>query len=155
MGADGTRNTNVKEYFNLEQMFYPNRIIINLDEQGNTAEMIIAPLIILSLIQNCCEQLLFSLQQKLTINISLNAENNRFHFGLRCNGYYENINGFADQASALNQALRRIQALYPGKHFLETNSQNGFFSIQLILEPEAIFIKPGAELKEKSIYETA
>ncbi|MGH2564343.1 MAG: sensor histidine kinase, partial [Ginsengibacter sp.] len=131
----------VKAYFNLEKIFYANRIIINMDQQGDVSEMRIAPLVILSLIQNTCEKLLLSLQQKLTINISIKAENNRFFFEMACNGYYDTLNGMANQKSALRYALQRIQVLYAGKHLLETNSDNGFFSIQLVLEPEAVYIK--------------
>ena len=126
-----------------------------MNQEGDISEMCIAPLIILSLIQNTCEQLLLSLQQKLTINIHIKTENKRFFFEMTCNGYYESINGMANQTSPLNHALRRIQVLYAGKHLLETNSHNGVFSIQLILEPEAVHIKPGTALTEKTLYATA
>lgn len=145
----------VKAYFNLEKIFYANRIIINMDQQGDVSEMRIAPLVILSLIQNTCEQLLLSLQQKLTINIHIKTENKRLFFEMKCNGYYEHIKGIANQASALSHALRRVQVLYAGKHLLETNSHNGFFSIQLVLEPEVLYGKPETESIEKTLYATA
>ena len=105
--------------------------------------------------QNCCEQFLISLQQKLNIEIETKLEDERFLFRLSCNGYYENINGIPLQNTGLNHALRRIQMIYTDKHKLETNSENGFFSMSLILEPETIsqnFIK---KTEEKALHESA
>jgi LytS/YehU family sensor histidine kinase len=145
----------VKDYLNLEKTFYGNRIVINLNEQGDLSGKTIAPLILLSLIQNCCEQFLISLQQKLTIDIEAIADNKKFIFRLSCNGYYENINGIPHQNNGLNQALRRIQVTYPGKHKLETHSENGFFSMLLMLEPGAILHAAQMKTAENVIYESA
>ena len=145
----------MRDYLDLEKTFYGNRIMINLKEQGDITGKTIAPLILLSLVQNCCEQFLISLQQKLNIDIESTAEDKKFIFRLSCNGYYENINGIPRQNTGLNQALRRIQVTYPGKHKLETHSENGFFSMVLILEPEAIFQNPLMKTEEKAFYESA
>lgn len=145
----------VRDYLDLEKTFYGNRIVINLKEKGNITGKTIAPLILLSLVQNCCEQFLISLQQKLNIDIEATAEDKKFTFRLSCNGYYENINGIPRQNTGLNHALRRIQVTYPGKHKLETHSENVFFSMILILEPEAISQKPLLKTGEKTIYESA
>lgn len=128
----------VKDYLELEKNFYSNKIMIHFKQTGDATGKTIAPLILLSLVQNCCEQFLISLQQKLNIEIETKLEDERFLFRLSCNGYYENINGIPLQNTGLSHALRRIQIIYTDKHKLETNSENGFFSMLLILEPEAI-----------------
>lgn len=145
----------MKDYLDLEKTFYGNRIVINLKEEGNIDGKTIAPLILLSLVQNCCEQFLISLQQKLTIDIEIKTEERKFIFRLSCNGYYENINGIPRQNTGLNQALRRIQAIYPGKHKLETHSENGFFSMMLIIEPEAISRNTQKKTEDQFFYESA
>ena len=137
----------------LEKIFYGNRIVINLQEQGDLNDKTIVPLILLSLVQNCCEQFLISLQQKLNIDIAINTQDNNFIFRLSCNGYYENINGIPRQNTGLNQALRRIQVTYPGKHYLETHSDNGFFAMTLTLKPEMISGKPKKQVEKKALYE--
>jgi Histidine kinase len=144
----------MRDYLDLEKTFYGNRIVINLKEQGDITGKTIAPLVLLSLVQNCCEQFLISLQQKLIIDIETNAKDKKFIFLLSCNGYYENINGIPRQNTGLNQALRRIQVIYPGKHQLETHSENGLFSMSLILDPEAIF-RNTKENRGVSHYESA
>ena len=126
----------IRDYLELEKNFHGSRIVINVKAQGNATGKTIAPLILLSLVQNCCEQCLISLQQKLNIDVETEAADKKIVFRLSCNGYYENINGIPHQNTGLNQSLRRIQAIYGNKHKLETHSANGFFSLLLILEPE-------------------
>ena len=145
----------VRDYLDLEKTFYGNRIVINLKDQGDITGKTIAPLILLSLVQNCCEQFLISLQQKLNMDIETTAEDKKFIFRLSCNGYYENINGIPRQNTGLNQALRRIQVTYPGKHKLEAHSENGFFSMLLILEPEVVSQDLLKKSEEKTLYEPA
>ncbi len=145
----------MKDYLDLEKTFYGKRIVINLKEQGDFTGKTIAPLILLSLVQNCCEQFLISLQQKLTIDVETKEEDRKFIFRLSCNGYYENINGIPQKNAGLNQALRRIEMIYPGQHRLETHSENGFFSMTLILDPEAISPNNQKETQENIIYEFA
>ena len=145
----------LRDYLDLEKTFYGNRIVINLKEQGDITGKTIAPLILLSLVQNCCEQFLISLQQRLNIDIETKAEERKFIFRLSCNGYYENINGIPRQNTGLNQALRRIQVTYPGKHKLEAHSENGFFSMLLILEPEVVSQDLLKKSEEKTLYEPA
>ena len=145
----------IRDYLDLEKTFYGNRIVINLKEQGDITGKTIAPLVLLSLVQNCCEQFLISLQQKLSINIETNPEDKKFIFRLSCNGYYENINGIPRQNTGLNQALRRIQVIYSGKHTLEAHSENGFFSMTLVLEPEAISRNAQKKTAGQVFYESA
>lgn len=145
----------VRNYLDLEKTFYGNRIVINLKEQGDVTGKTIAPLILLSLVQNCCEQFLISLQQKLNIDIEIKAEDKQFIFKLSCNGYYENINGLPYQNTGLKQALRRIEVIYQNNHKLETHFENGFFSMLLILEPETISLNNLKETEEILLNEPA
>jgi len=146
--------TMVRDYLDLEKTFYGNRIRINLNEQGEVMGKTIAPLILLSLVQNCCEQFLISLQQKLNIDIEVKAGDKEFIFQLRCNGYYENINGTPHQNTGLKQALRRIEVIYQNKHTLETHFENDIFSMLLILENEPMYPLPETDTEEV-IYEPA
>ncbi|MGH2648563.1 MAG: histidine kinase, partial [Ginsengibacter sp.] len=127
----------IAEYLELEKVFYGDRIIITFDVKGDTGQIKIAPLILLSLVQNTCEQLLISLQQKLIINIKITTLENNLFFAMSFNGYYDTINGIVNPASALSNALRRIEVLY-GKQVLKTKSENDFCSIELVLEPGMI-----------------
>jgi two-component system, LytTR family, sensor kinase len=128
----------VGTYLELEKIFYGDRIVIDLKRSTGKNDIQIAPLIVVSIIQHCCEQSLLSLQQKLVVEINLKTQNNQLEFLLHCNGYYENINGTLQQNAGLNQAMKRIEVLYPGKHRMETHLKNGMFSLKLFLESEKI-----------------
>jgi hypothetical protein len=98
---------------------------------------------------------LLSLQQKLVIEIDLKTQNNQLEFSLHCNGYYENINGTLQQTAGLNQILKRVEMLYPGKHRTETDLKNGMFSLKLFLESENIPATPLDKTEMKLAYESA
>lgn len=145
----------VKEYLDLERIFYGNRIVIDIQEEGDFSGKVIAPLILLTLVQNCCEQFLISLQQKLNIDISAISEANQFNFQLSCNGYYENIHGGADQNTRFRQAIRRIQLTYANDHKMEIHSENGLFQMTIILEQPALKERSVGKSEEISRYEPA
>ena len=145
----------VEEYLNLEKIFYGNRIVINLKQEGDTGNRFIAPLILLGLVQNCCEQFLISLQQKLNIDIAVISGEKQLMFRLNCNGYYENVHGAPYQNPGLKQALRRIQIIYPGCHKLEIHSVNGIFSMILLLEQESLNGRSIMQSDKTAFYEPA
>ena len=145
----------VEEYLNLEKIFYGNRIVINLKQEGDLGNRLIAPLILLGLVQNCCEQFLISLQQKLNIDIAVISGENQLLFRLNCNGYYENVHGAPYQNPGLKQALRRIQIIYPGQHKLEIHSVNGIFSMTLLLEQESLNRRSIMQPHKTALYEPA
>jgi len=144
----------VREYLGLEKMFYGNRITINLKEKTEIDNIQIAPLIIVTLVQHCCEQSLLSLQQKLIIDIEIKAEDKQLLFRLSCNGYYENINGIPQQNSSLAQVLKRVRALYPNKQRIETHLENGVFSLLIVLDAGELTAREIGKT-EKSLYEPA
>jgi LytS/YehU family sensor histidine kinase len=134
----------VRTYLELEKLFYGERINVSLKEEGISSGPFVAPLIIVSIVQYCCEQSLLSIQQNLSVDIQVQSAADRVKFYLNCNGYYENINGVARDHTTLDQVIKRVQALYPGKHNLTTHSENGIFSLMLALnhEDEELDLRP-------------
>gem|GEM_PF-1529271 len=126
----------VRTYLELEKIFYCERIVIDLKVRTEKSDIQVAPCIIFSVVQHCCEQSLLSLQQELAIDIDVKTQDGRLEFLLRCNGYYEKINGVLQQNQGLSQAMKRVKALYPGKHKVETHFENGMFSLMLSLTSE-------------------
>jgi histidine kinase len=143
----------IKEYLSLEKTFHSDRIIIKLHETGEMGEMTIPPLILLSLVQNTCEQLLVSLQQKPVLDMRIKTEDKNFLFAMRFNGYYKIMNGIVNPDSALSKALRRIEILF-GREVIETRSHEEFFSIDIFLKSETLFRKGESIPREKSSYAT-
>jgi sensor histidine kinase YesM len=126
----------VHDYLELEKLFYGDRVVIHFSETGDKEDIYIAPLIIVSIVQHCCEQSLLSLQKRLVVEIDLKTQNHRLEFLLHCNGYYENVNATLQTNAGLEQVMKRVDVLYRGKHQLETGLKNGIFSLKLLLETE-------------------
>ena len=101
------------------------------------------------------QQSLLSLQQKLVIDIDLKTQDHQLEFSLRCNGYYENINGILQQNAGLSQVMKRIQALYPGRHQKDIHLENGMFSLNLTLNTENIVTPSDNKSQMKPAYEPA
>jgi LytS/YehU family sensor histidine kinase len=145
----------VSNYLELEKIFYGERIVIYFREPAKKNNIHIAPLIIISIVQHCCEQSLLSLQQKLVVEIDLKTQNNQLEFSLHCNGYYEKINGTLQQTEGLNQVMKRVEVLYPDKHRMETHLKNGMFSFRLIIDSENIPNTPIDKIETKLSHEPA
>ena len=145
----------VDGYLELEKIFYRNRIIIHFTKPDQKNDIHIAPLIIVSIVQHCCEQSLLSLQQKLILDIDLKAQNNQLIFLLQCNGYYEHMNGTLQQNDGLNQTIKRVEALYKGKYQIDTYLKNGIFSLKLLLQTENMNASPIGMAEKKLAYESA
>jgi len=145
----------VKEYLDLEKIFYGNKIVVDIQEEGDLNGKFIAPLTLLTLVQNCCEQFLISIQQKLTIDITVASGTKHFIFHLSCNGYYENLHGPAEQNTGFSQALRRIQITYANQHEIDIHTENRLFHMTLIIDQLALENNYTVPHKENFIYESA
>ncbi|HET9746953.1 MAG TPA: histidine kinase [Chitinophagaceae bacterium] len=130
----GQETQMVHDYLELEKIFYGDRVVIHYNETGEKNNIYIAPLIIVAIVQHCCEQSLLSLQQKLVVDMTLRTQNNQLEFLLQCNGYYENINGTLQHHAGLRQVMKRVEVLYRGKHHMEMHLENGMFSFKLLLD---------------------
>lgn len=142
-------------YLELEKIFYGDRIQIEVKEFCKKNDIEIAPLIIVSIVQHCCEQSLLSLQQVLVIDIDVRTQGNQLEFQLRCNGYHENISGALQQSEGLAQVMRRVKVLYPDKHQLKTEFENGIFFFMLSLAGENVFKTIDNKTTMKLSYEHA
>jgi sensor histidine kinase YesM len=127
----------VTTYLELEKIFYEERVNISIDERGDADNLRMAPLILLPFVQNTCEQLLISLQQKLVLDISVRIAGTTLFFFIRFNGYYDRINGTLNPGSALSSSLKRIEALY-GRDVVKTNLEDEFFSFEIELDEETL-----------------
>lgn len=145
----------VHDYLELEKIFYGDRVVVHYNETGEKKNIYIAPLIIVAIVQHCCEQSLLSLQQRLVVEIYLKTQNHHVEFLLHCNGYYENINGTFPRNSGLKQVMKRVDVLYRGKHQMESHLKNGMFSFKLLLETEHLTAATSGETEMKLSYEPA
>ena len=124
----------VKNYLGLKKTFYPDRLWIQLKQQGETANMNIAPLLLVSLVENFLEKFMNTSSQQLNLSVDIKTENGELYFLTECKNDFESGHIEKRDDNKWIKSLKRIELLYPGKHSLDVYSENGTTNLLLILE---------------------
>ncbi len=123
-----------KTYLGLKKIFYSDRLCVQMKQQGETSDMSIAPLLLVSLIENCLEKFLISSTPELNLNIDIKAANGELYFLVECKNNLEIEPEERIKDYKWIKSLKRIEMLYPGKHSFDVYSGNGTTNFLLVLE---------------------
>ena len=124
----------IKTYLSLKKTFYPDRFMVQMKQQGETKNMIIAPLLLVSLVESCFETFLFTPTQQLDLSIDIKTENGEMYFLVECKSNSENEQAQKNDNNKLTKSIKRLELLYPGKHSFDVYSENGITNLLLVLE---------------------
>ncbi len=124
----------IKTYLSLKKIFYPDRLWVQLKEQGETTGMNIAPLLLVSLVESCLENFLHTPVRQLNLSLDIKTENGELYFLMECKNNFENELAERTDDDKWIQSLKRIEMLYPGKHSFDVYSENGTTNLLLVLE---------------------
>ena len=124
----------MKTYLGLKKTFYPDRLSVHLKQQGETANMSVAPLLLVSLVESCLEKFLHIPTQQLDISLDIKTENGELCFLVECKNDFENEREERNDSTKWVKSLKRIEMSYPGKHSFDVYSENGTTSLLLVLE---------------------
>ena len=105
-----------------------------MKQQGETKNMIIAPLLLVSLVESCFERFLFTPTQQLDLSIDIKTENGEMYFLVECKSNSENEQAQKNDNNKLTKSIKRLELLYPGKHSFDVYSENGITNLLLVLE---------------------
>lgn len=128
----------VKAYIALKKKFYPRKLKIKFHQQIANENLHIAPLLLVSLVEECFDNFLHAVGQKLSLALTIKTEDKELYFQLQCK------NSFAIEPESHNthyqwiKSFKRIEMLYPGRYHLKVNSENEPTSLLLILELDQI-----------------
>lgn len=128
----------VRIYLELKKTFYPERLKIQLDQQVETADVYIAPLLLVSLVENCLEKFLQTSEPLLTLNLAIKTEKKDLYFQLECESSYEMEGKKSNADYDWNNLVRRIEMQYPGRHSFDISVENKTTFLLLILELDGI-----------------
>jgi len=138
----------VKAYLSLKKTFYPDSLMIKFNQQIETANLNIAPLLLVALVENCFENSLHNAKQQLNLNLNIKTEHRELYFQLEYRSSFELELNSNDTDHKWIKSLRRIEMLYPGKHSVDVDSENGATNLLLILELDEIYSGIKKENKE-------
>jgi two-component system, LytTR family, sensor kinase len=126
----------IENYIKLQKMRFSDDIPVKIDLQvkGNPAKFRIVPLILICFIENAFKYGV-KLEQDSRILISLEFKNSELEFVIS-NTIFPNTNVVDEKQSGigLKNTRKRLEILYPDKHKLVINDQNGVFLVKLRLK---------------------
>jgi LytS/YehU family sensor histidine kinase len=147
----------IQSYMELEQLRYGNRLDVSFVCKGNIGEKQVAPLLLLPFVENAYKHGASHQIDLCWISFNLTIDGDTMRFKL--------INSFdADETDnertsggiGLQNARRRLELIYPGRHTLDIRTEEGVFivSLELQLEPLATKVAESeAQITKSNLYD--
>lgn len=122
-------------YIDLEKLRFGKRLRINTEITGNTDGLMIAPLLLLPFVENSFKHGASNDLESPFIDLKIKTEDNRLIFSIS-NSYRSESGKFEryNERIGLKNVKRRLELLYPDKHYLEIIQKQDIFDVNLKLE---------------------
>jgi LytS/YehU family sensor histidine kinase len=147
--------TLLKNYIDLEKMRYGDRLDISLTSSGDIEDKMIAPLILLPLIENSFKHGIAKQIDQSWISLDIQAEGNKLKVKLvNSRDADKEETKKAYRGIGLENVQRRLELIYPGKHSVEIGEEEDYFLVHLVIDLDAANQKIPA-LKNKPWYGNA
>jgi sensor histidine kinase YesM len=138
----------VRDYINLEQIRYGNKLEIHLDLPEKTNDLYIAPLLLLPLVENCFKHGTSNMLEQPWINMQLTINKNEMRMKLINGKMTDPDSKQKKHGIGIANVQKRLSLLYPGKHEFAITNDAEVFIVNLKIE-----LEQRAEQLTKSIVE--
>lgn len=146
----------IKEYLALETKMMAGMLTANIEDSTvKFYDLKIPPLLLLSVVQNICEQTQRNRGYPLELKINIRHEQHMLSFHLYCKGVIYTGENDKHLPDILKTSLPRIQLLYPGKYHLDSYLENNLFNLLLTIETGENPVYSDEQPKTENIYEPA
>jgi two-component system, LytTR family, sensor histidine kinase AlgZ len=125
----------MRDYIELEKERYGNRIEISFHKEGDTAGIMIAPLLLLPFLENAFKHGTSEQLEKPWLRFDLNIKDKMINCKI-VNSKNQQLS-IGQQGIGIQNVKKRLSYLYPGKHGLKINDELDFFVVSLWLYPES------------------
>ena len=122
----------IRDYIDLQKLRLSENMNLEISLYGDTGNKKIAPLILMSFIENVFKYGVTT-REPATISIKLEAEPEKILFFCQ-NSIMAQNNPIEKTGIGLSNIRHRLKLIYPNKHSLEINDQDGLFTVQLTLQ---------------------
>lgn len=122
----------LRDYIDLQKLRLGRKMKVDFIVEGVVTGKKIAPLILMNFIENVFKYGI-SNHEPSDIVIRLSVQDNHIVFFCR-NKLFETKYPSARAGIGLQNTRQRLQHLYPDKHFLNINTEDGFYTVQLTLQ---------------------
>jgi len=135
----------LQNYINLENIRYSNKLDLHIDLPDNTGNLKIEPLLLLPLVENCFKHGTSQVLEQPWITLQVTLQDTEMNMKL--------INGKAPGAKlntqpsgiGIQNVRKRLDLLYPGKHYFSITDDEDVFIVNLKLELEKTAIQSQPE----------
>ncbi len=124
----------LRDFINLQGLQIENKAQVELKIQGETADKFIAPLILVTFVENCFKHSMSSQTEQIKIIIELDVEDHLLQ--LYCANTYS-TNSNLDQLSkgiGLENVRSRLELLYPNAHLLHVHCEHELYEVRLEMD---------------------
>jgi len=135
----------LKKYVELEKLRYGNRLDVSFSCSGQTAGLMIAPLLLLPFVENSFKHGVSEQLDQCWINLNLHAENNVLTFQLSNSCIKEKTRAIVG-GIGLQNIKKRLELMYVGKYNLNTILEEEMYAVKLTMQlnsPAALEAKNG------------
>lgn len=130
----------IENYLDLERARFSDKVTINYELTGNPEEYLIAPLLLVSFVENAFKHGTAKSKYASYVDISIVLDQNTLYFKIKNNipqharqspprAKEDKVGGFG-----LSNTSKRLQLLYPDRHQLSVQQSESEFSVDLELE---------------------
>jgi two-component system, LytTR family, sensor histidine kinase AlgZ len=121
----------IQDYVGLEKVRYGNRLNMQVEIEGDQKNKMIAPLLMIPFVENCFKHgaSIMRGQQWIKLGITINEDQLDFKLSNSKPPDIKSTNN--KKGIGLANVQKRLQLLYPGKHFLKTESTNDSYIVHL------------------------
>jgi two-component system, LytTR family, sensor kinase len=121
----------LKLYLEIEKVRFGHRLQVNIDNENNTTELKLPPLILQPLVENAIKFGLYGTIDDVVINIKSSQSNHNLLVSIS-NPYDEQIQSSSKGTGfGLNSVQRRLFLIYSRTDLIETEKKNNMFSLTL------------------------
>ena len=120
----------IKDYIELEQLRYNDRLSVSFVENIDNASQQIAPLILLALVENAFKHGTSETHFETFVRIKMKLENEHLFFQVQ-NPKAESANIVLKNGIGLQNTQRQLELIYPKQHQLTIDNNTNVFSVSL------------------------
>jgi two-component system LytT family sensor kinase len=126
----------IAEYIELEKIRYDNHLDVNLDIPTHDGQCMIAPLLLLPLVENCFKHGTSNMLEQPWLSFQVHLQENVMHMKLVNGKPQEAPKNNNKRGIGISNVRKRLELLYPGKHELTILDDTDVFIVNLTIELE-------------------
>ncbi len=123
----------IKNYIDLELLRHDNRLQLETDMPTQDKTLLIPPLILFSFVENAFKHGVNKTSDDSLISIHLKMHDKQLQFKIE-NTYDKTAQNDKNNGIGLKNVKERLQLIYPEKHNVIINQNNGIFKVELNIE---------------------